>query len=272
MRFCPFVVLSIVGLLSACVPKVQPLAQPVVTPQMRMASADTQMRAGCLDCLEDAYREYTVLRADPIVGEAATQRTFRVAILIAVRTNELGLVDSGLSGRPRDVISTPVAPLSTFLDIGDALWSKPAGFSRGGVSDTETLALAKISRNHIDWATTLRTLMPGDLVADYLWLGLACGEYGFDIPDRQDRLAALADAFEVPLIGFKNAAACSNDRIALQGILDRNPRFVEANYFLGQRVLTGAASMERRRARRRRRRRLLRRRAAGARDRTGLRS
>jgi tetratricopeptide (TPR) repeat protein len=206
---------------------------------MRIAAADAEIRDGCLDCLERAYREYSTLRSDPVVGAAATQGALRAAVLVAVRRNEVGLLDTGSLATTRGLIPAQPAPLSLLLDIGDALSAKPAGASRGGVSDRETLSIANISRNHLPWAAALRELMPTDLVAGYLWLSLTCGEYGFDVPDRLDRQTALADALDVPLIRFKIASACSGDRIALQAVLDRDPRFVEANYFLGLRVLAG---------------------------------
>ena len=233
------ILLSILALPPACAPRVRPVAQPVVTPQMRMALADAQVRAGCLDCLETALREYTALTPDLSVGPAAVDAAARVALLVAVRENELGLLDSSRARQARTLIASPSPALATFFDIGDALSSKPAGAPRGGVSDAETLALAQISRSHLPWAATLRPLMPGDLAADYLWLSLACGEYGFNIPERADRRTLMGDTIEMPLIAFKNASTCSIDRPALQAMLDRDPRFGEANYFLGLSALSG---------------------------------
>jgi tetratricopeptide (TPR) repeat protein len=239
MRHWPLVILSIVPLLSACAAQVRPSVPPAPTPQDRMASADEQVRAGCLDCLDAAFRRYASLQSDPGVGAAASEAAARVALLIAVRENELGLVDSGHVGQARSLIASPAPVLETFLDISGALSSKPAGSSRGGVTDTETLAIARIARNHLPWAKALRDLMPADVVADYLWLSLACGEYGYDIPDRGDRRAIIGAAIDMPLLAFKNASTCSLDRPALQAILDRDPRFVEAHYFLGLSALSG---------------------------------
>src|ERR1700675_773546 len=92
MRCSRLILASTLVFLPACASKVQTVAQPIVTPQMRLASADAHMRAGCLDCLENAYREYVALRSDSMVGEAAKQGALRAAVLVAVRKNELGLL------------------------------------------------------------------------------------------------------------------------------------------------------------------------------------
>jgi tetratricopeptide (TPR) repeat protein len=239
MRHSRLVALSAAALLSACAPNAPPGTRPAVTAQRRMALADADVRAGCLDCLDAAFRQYTSLQPDPAVGPAARDAALRTALLIAIRENELGLLDRGHLRQARALIASPGPPLQTLLDAGDALSSKPAAFSRGNVTDGESLAIATISRNHLQWAATLRESMPGDLVADYLWLSLACGEYGYDVPDRNDRRAILGPAIDAPLLAFKDASACSLDRPALQAILDRESRFVETQYFLGLSALSG---------------------------------
>ena len=91
--------------------------------------------------------------------------------------------------------------------------------------------------------------MPDDLVADYLWLGLACGSFGFDVPDRSDRPAILGAALDVPLIRFKNASSCTLERPDLLALAEADPRFVETQYLLGisafaTQLMTGADEAE----------------------------
>ena len=226
------------GLLSACGSKTRPVVQVEPTPAMRIAAADEQFRARCLDCLEQAFEQYVALRSDPAIGPAAADSAVRAALLIAVRENELGLTDSQHVQQARALVQSPSPTLAVLLDVADALSSKPSGTSRSPYNDSESRAANRIARTEQQWAPLLRQLMPDDLTADYLWLGLACGPYGFDIPDRDDRRTLLGLSLNQPLISFKNASSCSIQRPAIENLLDREPRFVEANYFLGVSVLS----------------------------------
>jgi tetratricopeptide (TPR) repeat protein len=198
-----------------------------------MAAADGEFRAGCLDCLERALAQYLALRSDQTVGPAATQSAARVALLIAVRENELGLLDSGRLQLARDLVPSPSESLSVLVEAADALSSKPRGTSRSPSTDAENRASAAISRTQRQWLPVIRQLMPDDLVADYLWLGLACGPLGFDVPDRSDRPAILGRALDVPLIRFKNASSCALERPDLLALAEADARFVETQFLLG---------------------------------------
>jgi tetratricopeptide (TPR) repeat protein len=80
--------------------------------------------------------------------------------------------------------------------------------------------------------------MPDDLLADYLWLGLACGPYGFNVPDRADRTTLVGDRLDIPLIRFKAASSCAIQRPELGALRDANARFAETHYFLGVSALS----------------------------------
>src|SRR5689334_11999061 len=71
---------------AACAPKaVAPATPPPPTPAQRLASADALVRAGCYDCLLDAYGEYDLLRQFAYARDAATLGAIRTAGLIARR-------------------------------------------------------------------------------------------------------------------------------------------------------------------------------------------
>src|SRR5262249_50952551 len=183
-----------------CAPQSRPAVPAGPPPAVRMAAAEAEFRAGCLDCLERALAQYLALRSDQTVGPTATQSAARVAILIAVRENELGLLDSGRLQMALDLVPSPSESLSVLVETADALSSKPRGTARSPLTDAENRASVAISRNQGRWLPVIRQLMPDDLVADYVWLGLACGPYGFNVPDRSDRPMILGGALDVPLI------------------------------------------------------------------------
>src|SRR5215475_14387771 len=221
------------GLLAACAPKSRQAVPIGPTAAIRMAAADGEVRAGCLDCLERALEQYLALKSDQTVGQTATLSAARVALLIAVRENELGLLDSGRVQQARDLASPPSESLTTLIEVADALASKPRGASRSPSTDAENRASVAISRNQTRWVPALRRLMPDDLVADYLWLGLACGPSVFDVPDRANPTAILGASLDVPLLRFKNASSCGIQRPELIALAEAEPRFMETHYFLG---------------------------------------
>src|SRR6476620_6109404 len=106
---------------AACAPKtVAPAILPPATPAQRLASADALVRAGCYDCLLDAYGEYDLLRQFPYAKDAATLGAIRAAGLIARRQRELGLIEEGFVDRARSLATslTSVPPwLPVVLDV-----------------------------------------------------------------------------------------------------------------------------------------------------------
>src|SRR5688572_21116480 len=97
---------------------------PAAPPADRFNAADGLVRAGCLDCLLEAYREYDMLARDDVAGERASVAAVRTAALIALRERELGLVDSGYLGRARELLAAmPNRPssLAELIDLADAL-------------------------------------------------------------------------------------------------------------------------------------------------------
>src|SRR6516162_2997717 len=86
---------------AAAMPGVSCSSRPVTLPvptgpssEARLEAADTLVRAGCLDYLAAAYREYRALRADNPQLDKAIAGEVRTAALIDIRERELGLLSS----------------------------------------------------------------------------------------------------------------------------------------------------------------------------------
>jgi len=226
-------------ILSACAPK------PTMTPAAdRLRSAEGLVAAGCLDCLLDAYRTFDALRVDRHVGMRATTGAIRTAALIATRENELGMLDSGYIGRARQLLGTAPeslrAELSTVLEIAETLAAGPPGQTPFAATDAQTRALVRQSTNQLRWVSFLRERVPDDPAATYLWLTLACGVYGTQVPGSADRSVIVGQALKTPLIAFKDATACNRGRADLvKAVLDAEPRFREAHYMIGLAALSG---------------------------------
>ena len=204
-------------------------------PARRLAAADVLVRAGCLDCLIEAYGEYDLLRAIPTATDVGTAGAVRSAALIALRERELGMTDEGYSQRARSLLAGAAgqpAWLRTLLDIIDVL--PVGGMMRTPTSDLDLERSRTLRVNYDAWRVTLRELAPIDELGAYVWLAFSCGASetrNVPLDDLFEPTAALRDA---PLIEFRRAICRGVEPEPLRTLLARDPRFVETKYYLGR--------------------------------------
>jgi len=218
---------------------------PAPSPDRRaeLVTADEMLHRGCYDCLLDALARYESLQADAVLGTQSRESAVRTAILLALRETELGLVHGGYIERARQLLG-PVEraspELPALVDIAEVVASGPTGFTRSATTDAQLAAIVTVARSQEQWATVLRNLMPQDLTATYLWLGLACGPYGSTFPDHDNRETVIGSNSDIPLISFKTLTACGlTASEPLEAELAIEPRFREIHYHLGLFALGG---------------------------------
>jgi tetratricopeptide (TPR) repeat protein len=213
--------------LPACAPARPPIATapPSAT---RLAAADAQLRAGCLDCLVAAYDEYVSLRQ--------TAGAVRAAVLIALRERELGMIDSGHLDRARALAaedSTLPLVLSTLPDIADALPALRGGVGASAATDAER-ARARTLREHRDaWATLLRGAAHDDPAAAYAWVALACDAFDASTLTPAAIFESASAFAGAPLLVYREALCRSANGSTLEAIRAADARFVETTYSLG---------------------------------------
>lgn len=218
----------------ASAPRPAVAVAPAPTPSQRLASADALVRAGCLDCLIAAFDEYDLLRGFPSAKDAATAGAVRTAALIALRERELGIANEGYGQRGRILLAGANLPnwLPTLMDVIDAL---PAGTSgtRTPTSDLD-LERMRVMRTHREaWSARLRELAPIDELAAYVWLAFTCGAAETRNLSLDELFEPAATFRDTPLIGIKRAVCRGIDPARLKALREREPRFVEASYYLG---------------------------------------
>jgi len=228
--------LALLALTACAKPPLKPAAPatpPPPTPTQRLASAHALVRAGCLDCLTQAFGEYELLRMMPQSLEAATAGAVRSAALIALRQRELGMSDEEYSQRARLLLAGAAgqpAWLRTVLDIVDVL--PVGGMTRTPTSDLDLERSRALRMGHDAWRDMLRERATVDEFGAYVWLAFACASETRDV--ATDSLLAPTDAVrDVPLIAFKRAICRGVRPEPLRALLERDPRFVETKYLLG---------------------------------------
>jgi tetratricopeptide (TPR) repeat protein len=202
----------------------------------RLAGAAAQVRAGCLDCLIAAYREYDALRAIPAAVDAATVGAVRAAALIALRERELGMVDDGYLQRARDAAASrpglPV-PLLRILDVIDAVPRASVGAGRP-TSDADLERMRIERTNRPAWTDLLREAAGTDEAIAYTWLSFMCGSNDARAPSRDEILTVVAAFHDMPLVAYREASCRTIAGPRLQSLETADPRFLEVPYFLGQ--------------------------------------
>ena len=220
--------------LGACAEKKLP-PPPDLHAKERLAAADKNLLAGCLDCMVAAYREYDSLRRIPTTADAATAGAVRSAVLIALRQRELGMVDDGYLAKAREMLlAAPNVPswLARIVDVVDAV--SFASIGAGHPTTDADLDRDRMMRtNYAVWSAMLRETAAYDEAAAYTYLSLACNA-GENRNLTKEQILEPTETFaDAPLIVYRSALCHGTDGARLRALLDADPRFLETAYTLG---------------------------------------
>ena len=212
-----------------------PPPPPAPTPAQRLASADSLVREGCLECLIDAYGEYDLLRAFSYAREAATTGAIRAAALVARRQRELGMTDDGYLQRARSLAAGATVPawMTTVLDVIDVLPATGGGVMRTPTSDLDLEHQRQLRVNFEAWSNRLREAAALDELGAYAWLSLACGATEMRDLTIEQLFEPAAPFRQTPLVALKRATCRRVAPEGLRALVAANARFKEVNYWLG---------------------------------------
>lgn len=195
----------------------------------RLTKADALLRAGCLDCLADAYQDYESLLSVPQAHERAMAGLFQAAMLGAIRERELGMEDSG--NLRRALGATQSSPSSStdriFFDIVDTLTARGARESTNDVDLRRRLAGYK---NRSSYLSYLGHRSDQDPLSAYLWVAFNCAYESSGPNEVADWMQAIPTWRDTPLIAFTVGICNSRRSVGLDRLLQADPRFVEINY------------------------------------------
>ena len=214
----------------------KPPALPPDLHSARLAAAAAQVRAGCLDCLTAAFREYDALRSIPAAASEATAGAVRTAALVALRERELGMVDEGYLQRARDVAAGQPGVPPSLVGALDIIAATPAASAalRGPTTDADLERMRVVRTNLTAWTDLLRGSAGSDPAIAYLCLSFTCGSGDFRTMSREEILAPICAFAETPLIRYRTATCRAFDDERLQALLAAEPRFREIDFARGQ--------------------------------------
>jgi tetratricopeptide (TPR) repeat protein len=223
---------------AACSPARPAVVVPVVpapTPADRLAAADRDFRAACLDCLVAAFTAYSDLRNQPTVARAAAAGAVKAAGLIAMRELGLGMLDSGYLDRARELIAEDDGLAIAYGIPLDVIAARSPRVGRVvGSADTSLDRGRIFSQNRLRWTEWLRGEADGDEFLAAFWISLGCATLPTASASRQQvLLAPLTRYRDVPAVQYELASCANPDPEALQALAAGDPRFREVEYWLG---------------------------------------
>ncbi len=204
-----------------------------------IADADRLAADGCYTCLVDALRIYDAALAKRVTAPLA-RSAFRTAILLSLREKEIGLPFTADLQRARELapLLPPTEQADLALRISDSI---PPDVAARTKDEYEDFIFQRFQRagSVREWHQTLAPLL-GDPFIEYLDLSLEC-EYG-EFGDRATRVAAALDRHPGSLLIAYRAGVCGQQlRLHLEDVVARDPRYIEARFFLGRYALADSA-------------------------------
>lgn len=217
-----------------------PVAEPF--PPADFARAEALVTAGCYDCLRDALDIYEAIRVRHPTETLVSDRVLTTSLVLAIRERELGMVDHGYGDRARGVagLASGPAQAGTLVEIVDTIpWPQTArARDEGGLSLERVRAAGE---RRAAWRQTLAALMhPLYPAVRYIASAFDCAWPQRDAPPELQ--LALGDV-EEPLLVFAKNVCRGTSADPFVALLQRDPRFVEAEYYIGLRAL-GARKLE----------------------------
>lgn len=244
--------------LAACAPATRGgLASKTVDAGALSREAAAEVARGCYECLRSAASKYEAALAAG--GVVPPVRLAGALVLVAVRERELGLQPSDALERVRGQRTAPAGPaidtIGAYLNVAAALPHRIEGVSKEtlGGSSRAIRAMMELLEKAAESEAIARlrqaALQEGDEVAEYLLRSLECAYNRHVITAggvAVERPALLpASSHPSSLLAFLGAT-CGDRReptreaSVLEDLLQNEPRYHEAHYFLGQlRLLEG---------------------------------
>jgi tetratricopeptide (TPR) repeat protein len=220
----------------ACAPRPRLDPRPGIALTAELAKADALVAEGCYACLSDALATYERVAAGGD-APAAGLRAVDTALLLALRERELGL------GRARSLEHAvelaahqpPPHDISLFQSVVEVQAWHAYGVSKEQIDQS----MGPLMTMHSTWPGWRARLAPGaarDFVGAYHLLSLDCTARGLLRDAGVEPWVPPSGA--PPLLRFR-AAVCPStvDGPALDKLLDDDPRWAEAHFFLGEMAL-----------------------------------
>ena len=219
------VILAVMGILPACASRRVALAPVPAAAAAPAVDVSHLIQQGCYRCLEEAFDR---------ARDAAPGQAFEAAVLLALRSKELGLPPERWLEEAR-TLSGGDAARTLYLTIADAVPPHPLSGARdqsAGIGPAGPGARERAPQ----WREALATGIASAAFRKYLDLAVQCSIVRTLAGD--DEIARIVeDAAAPPLVKYRAALCSSRFTGALEALRQADEQFVDIDYPLGARAL-----------------------------------
>ena len=219
-RYRVALVVAALVIVTGCAAR-RPVAPPRVAAPARVDDLTALIEQGCYRCLERAYEQAQ--------ARGATQHAFESAVLLTVRSKELGLPFGEWLAKARNAAPEGAAA-ALYLTIADAL--PPDRLSEERYTLFE-MGMRNVRSSVAAWRDELRRGPASELFREYLDLALVCA-FGRLGENAQSDAGDLDPVAGVPLYQYAVGICDASKAPRLQAMRTANDEFVDADYALGR--------------------------------------
>lgn len=235
---------------SACARPKAPAVVAAPDVSGRLAAAGALIRTGCFDCLVDALAEYdsirTIANLRPADADLAAVGAVSAALLLDLRERELGTTDDGYLQRATDLIAARDDLRLRFAQHLETVTSIPWRLLRFDVP-ADAAGIRRVQQLRADLPALLadrRAHADEDVLSAYAWVAFLCAHGSPNDARSHDALVApLQQTADAAIIAYRSAGCGLSDTARLTALLEREPRYREVNFLLGE-VALGRAQLE----------------------------
>jgi tetratricopeptide (TPR) repeat protein len=230
-------------LFSFCAPKKKiEIAPQVVEYQSKEKDADTLFKKGSYACLKEAFQIYHDLLSEPPFQEQTKEKLIKTGLLLTLREKELGILKNKYLEQPSDIIkeSPSLSEFSHYLEIVNLIPKETKGATQDEKADISRIFATwdKLKKNVNEWNEQLKKESETDEFLAYLYISLNRSlPFHIKTKDKPDFPRLLEVFPDSSLIQYLLSLNPKENQKSLDELVQREPRFHEVYYFLGEMAL-----------------------------------
>lgn len=228
---------------SFCAPKKKiEIAPQVIEYQNKEKEADALFKKGSYTCLKEAFQIYQGLLSGPHSQEQTKEKIIKAGLLLTLREKELGVLKNKYLEQPSDLIkgSPSLSEFSLHLEIVNLIPRETKGATQDTSADISRVFTTwdKPKKNINTWNEQLKEKSETDEFFAYLYIFLN-RSFPFHIKTKEKPdFSRLLEVFpDSPLIQYILSLYPKENQKSLEELIQKEPRFYEAYYFLGEMAL-----------------------------------
>ena len=226
-------------LLAFCAPKkkVEITPQQLVEYNIKIKEAETLFHSGSYVSLKEAFQIYQDILSIPYNQIQTKEYLVKTALLLTLRLKELGILNNPYVEEVSKLIQTSprLSGYSICLDAVNSIAMQSVGIPRGSLIESSSISarFENIRKNIGEWTRHLKKKSTTEELFAYIYISLNCRHSSF-IKEKVD-LSYFLDIFpSSPCILYKLSLCPKEDEGRLKELIEKEPLFYEAYYFLGQ--------------------------------------